>query len=368
MKHWITLICTLAAGACAGQEFPSSVGALKVMEVARGLEHPWALEFLPDGRMLVTERPGRLRIVSKDGALSEPLAGVPAVYAKGQGGLLDVVLDPKFAQNRMIYFSFAEEADGVAGTAVAKALLKNDGLENVQVIFRQQPKVKGPNHWGSRLVFGRDGTLFITLGERFDYRDRAQDLSSHLGKVVRIRTDGSVPSDNPFLKQKDALPGIWSYGHRNMQGAALHPQTGVLWTAEHGPRGGDEVNIDRAGKNYGWPRASYGSHYSGAEIPDAHEASGFAAPVFHWNPSVSPSGMLFYTGKLFAEWQGDLFVGALNGMALVRLDMQNGKPVKEERLLQELKERIRDVREAPDGSIYLIVDSPNGRILRVEKK
>ncbi len=338
---------------------------LAVTTIASGLEHPWAMEFLPDGRMLVTERPGRLRIVGKDGVLSKPLAGVPEVYAVGQGGLLDIVLDPEFEKNHLIYFSFAEEIDGKAGTAAAKAILKQDRIEDVKVIFRQQPKVEGPNHWGSRLVFARDGTLYVTLGERFNYRDRAQTLDNHLGKVVRINPDGTVPRDNPFIPQKDALPEIWSYGHRNVQGAVLNPQTGELWTAEHGPKGGDEINIDLAGKNYGWPKASYGSHYDGTPIPDDHAAQGFAEPVFHWNPSISPSGLLFYTGDRFPAWKGDLFTGALNGMALIRLHLENGKPVKEERLLQDLKERIRDVRQGPDGWIYLLTDSDNGRILKV---
>lgn len=365
MKYFVIALWILLISPAYAQE-NSSAGGLKVTTVASGLEHPWGMEFLPDGRMLVTERPGRLRIITKDGALSKPLEGVPKVYDEGQGGLLDVALDPAFVKNKLIYFSFAEETDGKAGTAVAKAILKEDHIDNVQIIFRQRPKVKGPNHWGSRLVFGRDGTLYITLGERFDYRDQAQTLDNHMGKVVRIKTDGSVPSDNPFVGQKDALPEIWSYGHRNMQGAVLHPKTGELWTAEHGPRGGDEINIDQAGKNYGWPKASYGSHYNGIPIPDEHASNGFTEPVFHWNPSISPSGMMFYTGDHFPAWKGDLFTGALNGMALIHLTIDNGKPVKEERLLQKLNERIRDVRQGPDGWIYLLTDSDGGKILRIE--
>ncbi len=350
------------------QEFPSSAGALNVATVAQGLEHPWSLALLPDGRMLVTERPGRMRLVAQDGALSAPLEGVPAVYAQGQGGLLDVALDPRFSENRTVYFSYAEEAGGKAGTAVAKAVLGETGLSDISVIFRQQPKVEGRNHWGSRLVFARDGTLFVTLGDRFDYEDKAQDLSTHLGKVVRIRTDGGSPPDNPFNGRKGALPEIWSYGHRNMQGAALHPQTGALWTAEHGPRGGDEINVTEAGRNYGWPEASYGSHYSMLPIPDGHAGRGFTEPAHHWTPSISPSGMLFYTGERFPDWKGDLFTGALNGMALIRLEVEDGKVVKEERLLRALEERIRDVRQGPDGSIYLLTDSDEGRIVRVEPK
>lgn len=357
-----------AVSSALAQDLSSSAGALKVTTIAKGLEHPWGMEFLPDGRLLVTERPGRLRFVFKNGALSKPLSGVPKVYASGQGGLLDVVLDPQFEKNRTIYFSFAEETDGKAATAVAKAVLNEETLENVQVVFRQQPKVESPNHWGSRLVFARDGTLFITLGERFNYRDKAQDLSTHLGKTIRIRTDGSAPPDNPFTGRQGALPEIWSYGHRNMQGAVLNPQTGALWAAEHGPRGGDEINIVAAGQNYGWPEASYGSHYTGFPIPDAHAKRGYVEPVFYWTPSVSPSGMMFYSGDRFPAWKGDLFVGALNGMSLIRLDVENGKIIKEERLLQNLEERIRDVAQGPDGLIYLLTDSDAGRVLRAEPR
>ncbi len=350
----------------AAEPYNPSAGKFQVVTMAQGLSHPWGMAFMPDGRLLVTERDGRLRFVAKDGKLSEPLKNLPKVYASGQGGLLDVALDPQFAQNQTIYLSYAEEVDGNAGTAVAKATLKGDTLDNVQVIFRQQPKVKGPNHWGSRLVFMSYGALFVTLGERFEYRDKAQDLSTHMGKVVRIQTDGSPLPDNPFMNQQGALPEIWSYGHRNVQGAVLHPETGALWTAEHGPQGGDEINITEAGKNYGWPLASYGSHYSGEDIPDEHMARGFTEPVHHWTPSVSPSGMLFYTGKAFPAWQGNLFVGALSGECLIRLEVKDNKVVKEERLLTDLGERIRDVAQGPDGLIYLITDSDNGRVLRLE--
>jgi aldose sugar dehydrogenase len=366
MKYFIIILLALLPSPSYAQEFSSSAGKLKVTTIADGLEHPWGMEFLPDGRMLVTERPGRLRIISADGKVSQLLSGVPKVFAEGQGGLLDVALDPEFEENSTVYLSFAEEQGGKAGTAVGKAVLKEDHLENVQVIFRQQPKVEGPNHWGSRLTFAHDGTLYVTLGERFNYSEKAQSLDNHMGKVVRINKNGSVPSDNPFVSQKDALPEIWSYGHRNMQGAALNPDTGDLWTAEHGPRGGDEINIDQAGKNYGWPEASYGSHYSMLPIPDEHAKRGFIEPVFYWNPSISPSAMIFYTGDKFTTWKNDLFTGALSGMALIRLDMENGKIVKEERLLQNLEERIRDVRQGPDGWLYLITDSDNGKILRVE--
>ncbi|MGE0755283.1 MAG: PQQ-dependent sugar dehydrogenase [Alphaproteobacteria bacterium] len=345
--------------------FPSEIGALKVDVVASGLEHPWSLAFLPDGRMLVTERPGRLRIVSQKGALSEPVLGVPPVYADGQGGLLDVVIDPQFADNRLVYFSYAEATDGNAGTAVARASLQNNKLHNLKVIFRQQPKVVGPNHWGSRLVLGPDEKLFITLGERYKYSEKAQDLTTHLGKIVRIETDGSVPMGNPFAEQTDALSDIWSYGHRNIQGAALHPATKQLWIHEHGPRGGDEINIIQPGGNYGWPQASYGSHYSLLPIMDDHKGRGYIEPIHYWTPSIAPSGMLFYTGSRIPEWKGSLFVGALAGEMLVRLELDGGTIVKEERLLEGLYERIRDVRQGPDGHIYLLTDSEDGKVLRL---
>jgi glucose/arabinose dehydrogenase len=371
MKHPLVFLLMLGvciSGPVAAQEFPSSAGPLNIATVASGLEHPWSLAFLPDDRMLVTERPGRLRVISKDGKLSEPLKNVPNVYDEGQGGLLDVILDPKFPANRIIYFSFAEEMEGKAGTAVARARLGEDALSDVEVIFRQQPKVKGSNHWGSRLVFGRDGNLFVTLGERFDYAKDAQDITTHMGKVVRITPDGKAPADNPFVGRKEALPEIWSLGHRNMQGGALHPETGQLWTAEHGPRGGDEINLDEAGKNYGWPKVSYGSHYTGIPIPDSHAEKGFTEPRHYWNPSVSPSGMVFYTGDRFPQWKGDLFTGGLSGMTMIHLTVKDNRIVKEERLLQTLNARIRDVRQGPDGYLYLLTDSGNGKILRVEPK
>ena len=363
---WI-MLCWLGTVPWAwAQEFSSSAGPLRVVTVAAGLEHPWSMAFLPDGRILVTERPGRLRLVYPDGSLSAPLSGLPPIYAEGQGGLLDVVVDPQFSKRPFIYFSFAEEREGLAGTAVAQAELKGEALENVRVIFRQQPKVSGDKHWGSRLVWGHDGMLFVTLGERFDYSERAQDLTSHLGKVVCIQRDGSPAPGNPFAGRAGALPEIWSYGHRNIQGAALNPDTGALWTVEHGPRGGDELNITEAGANYGWPEASYGSHYTFLPIPDEHAARGFHEPLYHWTPSVSPSGLLFYTGNRFPSWQGSLFAGALSGRCLVRLTVADGHIVGEERLLGDLGERLRDVRQGPDGWIYLLTDDDKGRLLRLE--
>ena len=338
--------------------------AATVTDVARGLEHPWGVELLPDGRFLVTERPGRLRIVT-GGGLSAPLAGVPAVYAHGQGGLLDVALSPGFAQDKLVYLSFSEPGPGGAGTAVARGRLGERGLEGTQVIWRQQPKVDGPNHWGSRLVFRPDGTLFVTLGDRFAYRDRAQDLSTTLGKIVRINPDGSVPRDNPFVGQAGALPEIWSLGHRNVQAAVLDAR-GELWTVEHGARGGDELNNPQPGKNYGWPVITYGVDYSGARIGVGTAKAGMEQPVYYWDPVIAPSGATFYSGAAFADWRGDLLVGSLTPGGLVRLRITNGRVVREERYLAELRERIRDVREGPDGVIYLLTDaSSNGRLLRV---
>jgi glucose/arabinose dehydrogenase len=340
-------------------------GAVRAEEVARGLDHPWGLEVLPDGRLLVTERPGRLRIVGNDGRLSEPLTGVPRVHVRGQGGLLDVALDPRFAENRLIYVSYAEPGDGGAGTAVARARLAEAGLEDVRVIYRQEPKVRGNNHFGSRLVFARDGTLFVTQGDRFDYMEQAQDLSSGIGKIVRINTDGSVPRDNPFVGRQNARPEIWSYGHRNVQAATLHPDTGRLWTVEHGARGGDELNRVEAGKNYGWPIISYGVHYSGLKIGEGTAKAGMEQPIYYWDPVIAPSGMTFYTGDRFPNWRGSILVGSLRPGGLVRLVVENDTVVREERHLAELRSRIRDVRQAPDGLLYLITDDSDGRIYRV---
>ena len=339
-------------------------GAFNVETVARGLEHPWSLAFLPDGRMLVTERPGRLRVVA-DGKLSEPLAGVPRVYASGQGGLLDVALSPSFDKDRLVYLSFAEPGEGGAGTAVARGRLGEGGFENVQVIWRQQPKVNSPNHWGSRIVFRPDGTLFVTLGDRFNYSDSAQDLSTTIGKIVRINPDGSPPKDNPFVGRPGVRPEIWSIGHRNVQAAALQPDSGQLWTAEHGARGGDELNHPEAGKNYGWPIISYGVHYSFRKIGEGTAKEGMEQPVYYWDPVIAPSGMVFYTGDLFAGWKNNILIGSLTPGLLVRLVMKDGKVAQEERHLGSLRERIRDVRQASDGSLYLVTDARNGHIVRI---
>ncbi len=357
------------------QVFPSSAGNLVVETVARGLDHPWAIAFLPDGRMLVTERPGRMRIVTKDGRLSPALAGVPSVFASGQGGLLDVALDRGYGANQTIYFCYAEPAGGGARTALARArLLLDEGtpdsaprirLDDVKVIFRQEGPLSSGGHFGCRIAQTPDNNLFLTMGDHFTTRDQAQNLGNHLGKLIRIRPDGSVPPDNPFVGRAGAKPEIWSYGHRNAQGLALHPATGKPWEHEHGPRGGDEVNIIEKGRNYGWPVIGFGIDYNGAKIHEGTRKDGMEQPVWYWVPSIAPSGMAFYSDDLFPAWRGNLFAGALAGQILVRLELDGDKVVKEERLLHDLRERIRDVRAGPDGALWLATDSASGRILRV---
>jgi len=367
MKWPIAVAAFLAGSSFAqAQTFKSSAGKIKVETVASGLVHPWALAFLPDGRMLITERPGRIRIAARDGMLSQPLKNVPKVFASGQGGLLDVVLDRDFAQNKTIYFCFAEPVGGGARTAMARAALADDRLDDMKVIFHQDGPLSHSNHFGCRIAQSADGNLFLTMGEHFTDRDEAQKLTSHLGKIVRIKPDGSVPDDNPFVGRKDAKPEIWSYGHRNAQGAAIHPATGKLWEHEHGPRGGDEVNIPQPGKNYGWPVICNGVNYDGTPVGSGKaEMAGMEQPIKYWVPSIAPSGMAFYQGALFPAWKGSLFVGALAGQMLVRLTLNGEKVTGEERLLHELHERIRDVRAGPDGALYLVTDNNAGRILRV---
>lgn len=338
--------------------------------VARGLEHPWSLAFLPDGRMLVTERPGRLRIVDRDGGITAPLDGVPKVDARDQGGLLDVALDPRFGENNYIYLSYAESDGGRNGTALARATLvrgKAAHLDNVQVIWRQRPKLDSTKHFGSRILFARDGTIFLTLGERsIDAgRHQSQQLDSALGKIVRIKSDGSIPNDNPFVGREGALPEIWSYGHRNIQAAAWHPTTGDLWIVDHGARGGDELNRVERGKNYGWPTISYGIEYLGDKIGEGiTQKKGMEQPRYYWDPVIAPSGALFYTGDVFPKWKGSLFIGALAGKHLVRLTLEGDKVVGEERLLVD-HARIRDVRQGPDGMIYVLTDEEKGELLRL---
>jgi len=339
----------------------------EVRSIASGLQFPWGMAFMPDGNVLVTERVGQLRIITPDGGVSAPVKGVPAVFVQEQGGLLDVALDPEFSRNRLIYLSYAEPEGSKASTAVARAELKDGALENLQVIFRQLPKTQGAVHFGSRLVFAPDGNLFITLGDRGDYMEDAQQLGNHLGKIIRIRADGSIPTDNPFVKNPQAKPEIWSYGHRSVQGAAIHPKTGELWIHEHGPKGGDEINIPQAGKNYGWPKANYGVHYSGAPIKNEHAEQGFEEPIYHWTPSIAPSGMVFYTGNQFPGWRGSLFVGALAGRHVLRLTTDDKKILSEEQLLTQTV-RFRDVEQGPDGALYLLTDEQNGKLLKLTPK
>jgi len=356
-------------------------GALKVTTYASGLTYPWGLAFLPDGSMLVSEKPGRLRRVTTGGNVSAPIAGVPAVSYAGQGGLLDVAIDPHFERNRRVYLSYTEADGGIKGTAVARGVLSADFalLGNLQVIFRQQPKVVGDGHFGGRLVFDRDGTLFVTLGERQQDGDRpgdtqeAQNLASLLGKIVRIHSDGTVPDDNPFLGDAEARPEIWSYGHRNPQGAAINPASGELWAVEHGPQGGDELNIVRKGRNYGWPLISYGCNYGSlpgncTPVGGASSAPGMEQPISYWVPtSTAPSGLAFYTGNRIPQWQGDAFVGALAGQGLWHLVLDGDRVRSRELLLHELGSRIRDVRQGPDGWLYLLTDEAAGRILRLTR-
>ncbi|VVN94129.1 PQQ-dependent sugar dehydrogenase [Pseudomonas fluorescens] len=379
-----TLLATLCAStlitaaapvsAAPAQELKSEQGTLEVTPIVEGLDHPWALAFLPDRQgMLVTERPGNLRVVSADGKLSAPLDGVPKVWAKGQGGLLDVVLSPDFKQDRTVYLSYAEGGGkgDKAGTAVGRGQLSQDlkTINNFKVIFRQEPKLSVGNHFGSRLVFDRDGYLFITLGENND-RPTAQDLDKLQGKVVRIYPDGKVPDDNPFVGQAGVRPEIWSYGQRNSQGAALNPWTGVLWENEHGPRGGDEINIIERGKNYGWPLATHGINYSGLPIPEAKgkTAEGTVAPHHVWEKSPGLSGMAFYDADRFKAWQHNVFIGALVSRELIRLQFDGDRVVHEERLMGELNKRIRDVRQGPDGYLYVLTDEDDGVLYKVGLK
>ncbi|WDY59886.1 PQQ-dependent sugar dehydrogenase [Pseudomonas sp. PSKL.D1] len=372
---WLTTLAAaallpLVAQAASEKQYPSEEGQLTVSTVADGLRNPWALAFLPGGRdMLVTERSGNLRLVNAEGKVGPPISGVPKVWAEGQGGLLDVVLSPEFGKDRMVYLSFAEEgSDGKAGTAVGRGQLSQDRarLENFTVIFRQQPKLSVGNHFGSRLVFDREGYLFIALGEN-NQRPTAQDLDKLQGKIVRILPDGEVPKDNPFVGKANVRPEIWSFGHRNQQGAALNPWTGKLWTHEHGPRGGDEINIPQPGKNYGWPVATHGINYSLLPIPEAKgkQVDGMVNPHHVWEKSPGISGMAFYDSPTFKAWDHNLFIGALATQEVIRLQLDGDKIVHEERLLGDLKARIRDVRVGPDGYLYVLTDDKDGALLKV---
>ncbi|WMD21981.1 PQQ-dependent sugar dehydrogenase [Achromobacter seleniivolatilans] len=355
-----------AAPAGAAQE-PLSVAA-RVTPVVGGLDHPWAMAFLPDGGVLITERPGNLRLLRTPGGLSKPLTGVPKVAAQGQGGLLDVALSPDFAKDRYVYLSYAESDGSKSGTAVGRGRLSDDatGLQDFKVLFRQEPKLSSGLHFGSRLVFDGKGYLFISLGEN-NQRPTAQELGKLQGKVVRLKVDGSVPADNPFVGKAGARPEIWSYGHRNPQGMALNPWTGALWENEHGPRGGDEINLVQPGKNYGWPLATYGINYSGEPIPEARgeTAPGTEQPLFWWAKSPAISGMAFYNADRFPAWQKSVFIGALANQNLIRLTLDGNRVVGQEWLLVDRKSRIRDVRQGPDGYVYVLTDASPGQLLRV---
>lgn len=343
-------------------------GEPRVEVVLRGLSHPWGMAFMPDGRALVTERAGRLRIANlRTNSLSGPITGLPPIAAQGQGGLLGLALHPDFATTREVFLCFAEARDRGTGSSVFRGRLSGDGsrLEDGQVIFRQLPAGNTGRHFGCRLVFDRQGNLFITLGDRGNLSDEAQNLANHIGKVIRIRPDGSVPADNPFVNRPDARPEIWSYGHRNVQGATLHPETGKLYTIEHGSRGGDEVNQPEAGKNYGWPVITYGIDYSGAKIGVGTHRDGMEQPVFYWDPSIAPSGATIYTGDKFPGWRGNLITGALAAGLLARLELRNGQVTGEFRYLEARRERIRDVVQGPDGYLYLLTDESDGAMLRV---
>ncbi len=353
---------------------PAPKTQIIVEEIAKGLKFPWGLQFLPDGRMLVTERGGTMRLVAKDGKISKPVEDLPHVVNKGQGGLLDVLLSQDFATSGLIFFSYAEPRGGFSnGTSVVRAKLVFEGeagrMEDGEVIFRQEPPARSFYHFGSRLVWDKTGALFVTLGERADLSESAQDLGTHLGKIVRIMPDGSAPKDNPFVSRDDVRPEIWSYGHRNVQGAALDPESGRLWATEHGPKGGDELNHPEAGKNYGWPVITYGIDYSGEKIGDGIKAKdGMEQPVYYWKPSIGTSGLAFYSGDLFKGWKGNLLAGGLSGMTLERLVLDGGRVVAVEHLLKDRGARIRDVRVGPEGAVYVLTDDDEGKVLRLTPK
>lgn len=373
MKSLSIILTAAALAACAtprvatAQTHGTQEHRVRLTTLTHGLSHPWAVAFLPDGRLLVTERAGQLRVVGRDFKLAQqPISGVPVVAAIGQGGLLDVALHPKFTENNWVYLSYSAGDHNGIGTEVARGTLRGNQLENVQVIFRMEPKLRNGYHFGSRLVFDRDGHLFITLGDRGEM-ERAQNPGDHNGSVVRLHDDGRIPKDNPFANKAGWRAEKFTLGNRNMQGAALHPATGLLWTHEHGPQGGDEINVIRAGVNYGWPVITYGANYgTGTRIGEGTAKEGMAQPLHRWVPSIAPSGMAFYTGNRFPRWRGDLFVGALKDQVLVRLKLDGEKVVREERMFKNVLGRIRDVRQGPDGLIYLLTDEADGVLARLE--
>lgn len=369
------LATALPAGAQTGVQLAqvgsvlTEAGPIGVHEVTDELERPWGMAFLPDGRLLVTERPGNLRIVSMDGRVSSPVGGTPTVFAQGQGGLMDVALDPDFAQNRFVYLSFAAPGpEGSAATALGRGTWANDSIQDFQVLFRQEPWITGPNHFGNRIAFSPQGHLFLALGDRFQFQP-AQELSNHVGTVIRINRDGSVPRDNPFVGRAGAEDEIWSYGHRNIESAAINPATGALWVAEMGPLGGDELNLPEPGRNYGWPVVSWGMNYDGTDIPNPPTHPQFADALVHWTPVISPSGMAFYTGDKFPAWRGNALIGGLTLQGLMRLETDGNRVTGQERI--PLDARIRDVEQGPDGMVYVLTDEQEGKLWRLaplEKK
>lgn len=369
-----TLSAALALAAQSQAEFPAekqidsvltSAGAIAVEHIVGDLDNPWGMDFLPDGRLLITERSGNLRILGTDGELSDPVQGTPVVYAQGQGGLMDVAVDPDFNNNQRIYLSFAAPGpEGSAATALGHGRLSGGTLEDFEVIFQQKPWITGPNHFGNRIAFDDNGQVFLALGDRFQF-DPAQSLDNHIGKVVRLNEDGSIPEDNPFVRQKNAEPAIWSYGHRNIEAAAVHPKTGALWVMEMGPLGGDELNQPQAGKNYGWPTVSWGIHYDGKDIPDPTTRPEFADAIEHFSPVVSPSGMIFYSGDKFPSWRGSALIGGLSAQELVRLKVEGDRVTDDERI--PLAARIRDVEQGPTGDVFVLTGPKreHGALLRL---
>lgn len=367
MRLSFVFLCCLitAAPTWAATIYKSTLHNFRVVTVASGLDQPWALEFLPDGDLLVTERDGRLRRV-REGKLSDPITGLPEIAASGQGGLLDVTLHPNFASNRWVYLTYSAGGWRGMGTELARGRLEGGALRDVQVLFKAAPKVSGGRHFGSRVRFLPDGTLLLTLGDRGE-RPSAQSMESHSGSTVRLNDDGSVPADNPYRNKAGARPELFTIGNRNVQGLAIHPQTGLPWAHEHGPQGGDEVNVLRPGRNYGWPVITYGRNYvTGTPVGEGTSKPGMEQPVHYWDPSIAPSGMAFYTGDKFPKWRGNLFVGALKFQLLVRLALDGEKVVREERLIQGEFGRVREVRAGPDGLLYLLTQQYEGRILRLE--